>query len=301
MARMNSPFFRYRGLIIIGSVLITAMICFSSLNWSSRDSVWGQQEGIPTGTSLPITFLFETQTPISVLESTSTTQPANTPISPASGWATLPPVPVEYRTLIAHGNQTENKVALTFDLCQRENDLAGFDEGIVRILNETQTPATFFVGGLWMQYHEAETLALSNNPLFELGNHSWSHLDFSVISSDQMRSEIFLTQEYMYKLTGRQPQLFRFPYGTYTEEALFEVGEQGLYAIQWDVVSGDPDPNIDADSMTEWVLQQVQPGSIIIMHANGRGWHTAEALPVILQRLNERGYIPVTVSELIKK
>jgi len=35
------------------------------------------------------------------------------------------------------------------------------------------------------------------------------------------------------------------------------------------------------------------------MHANGRGWHTAEALPSIIEYLQNRGYTLVTVSQLI--
>ncbi len=133
-----------------------------------------------------------------------------------------------------------------------------------------------------MRDHQAETRELANNPLFELGNHSWSHADFSSISRDEMKQEILLTQQTMSDLLGYQTNLFRLPYGTYTDEALNVINDQGLYIIQWDDVSGDPDSNIDAKEMTAWVLQQVQPGSIIIMHANGRGWHTAEALPWII-------------------
>ena len=103
----------------------------------------------------------------------------------------------------------------------------------------------------------------------------------------------------MYDLLGYQTNLFRLPFGTYNESALNIVGEYGLYIIQWDVVSGDPDPNINAESMTNWILQQVQPGSIIIMHANGRGWHTAEALPNIIESIRQQGYTLVTVPELL--
>ena len=115
-----------------------------------------------------------------------------------------------------------------------------------------------------------------------------------------MNREIQLTQQYMYYLLGYQTNLFRLPYGTYNEEALNVIGDNGLYAIQWDDVSGDPDPNIDADRMTNWVLQQVRPGSIIIMHANGRGWHTAVALPAIIEAIRQQGYSLVTVSNLLK-
>ena len=73
----------------------------------------------------------------------------------------------------------------------------------------------------------------------------------------------------------------------------------GLYTIQWDVETGDPDPNIDAARMNRAVRERVQNGSIIIMHANGRGWHTAEALPEMIEYLQNQGYTLVTVSQLI--
>jgi len=232
-------------------------------------------------------------TPTSLIDSTST--PTITPTQqglPAT-------VPENQRGLLTNGNRNENKIALTFDLCETEGDLAGYDSPIIQILNKTQTPATLFLGGLWMRDHPAETLELASNPLFELGNHSWSHADFSAITRDEMERQVVLAQQTMHDLLGYETNLFRLPYGTYTDEALKLINDQGLYIIQWDDVSGDPDPDIDAKEMTAWVLQQVQPGSIIIMHANGRGWHTAEALPRIIQSLRDQGYTPVTISELL--
>jgi peptidoglycan/xylan/chitin deacetylase (PgdA/CDA1 family) len=56
---------------------------------------------------------------------------------------------------------------------------------------------------------------------------------------------------------------------------------------------------MDAAAMLREVRRGARNGSIIIMHANGRGWHTAEALPQILAWLRGRGYELVTVSELL--
>jgi len=43
----------------------------------------------------------------------------------------------------------------------------------------------------------------------------------------------------------------------------------------------------------------VQPGSIVLFHASGRGWHTDGALPGIIAALKARGYEFVTVSQLL--
>jgi peptidoglycan/xylan/chitin deacetylase (PgdA/CDA1 family) len=37
-------------------------------------------------------------------------------------------------------------------------------------------------------------------------------------------------------------------------------------------------------------MERTRPGDILIFHVNGRGWHTAEALPRIVDGLAARGY-----------
>lgn len=224
----------------------------------------------------------------------STPAVVTTPIS-----VTVPRLPPIEATFITNGDRSKPYIALTFDACQTASNPAGYDQAIIRVLTETQTPATLFLGGLWMQSHSAQTQMLASNPLFELGNHSWSHLDFAEITREEMRAEILLTQDIMYTLTGRQPTLFRLPFGTYTDETLQVIAEHGLRTIQWDVVTGDPDPNISAEAIVNVVTANAQNGSIVIMHMNTRGWHTAEALPELIGKLREQGYVFVTVSKLL--
>ena len=150
-----------------------------------------------------------------------------------------------------------------------------------------------------MQSHPTQTQALASNPLFELGNHSWAHPDFAHLSPDEMQAEILRTQDLMYKLTGQQPRLFRFPYDSYTEEAIAVVGQLGLLAVQEDVVTGDADLRLSPAELQNAVATGAWNGSIVIMHMNRRGWHTAEALPDIIGHLRTSGYTLVTVSQLL--
>ncbi len=77
------------------------------------------------------------------------------------------------------------------------------------------------------------------------------------------------------------------------------VNDAGLLAIQWDVSTGDPAPSQSAAAIVRAMTRNARPGSIIIGHANGRGWHTAEALPIAIPALKAQGYEFVTVSELL--
>ena len=227
-------------------------------------------------------------TPIPSLTPTETPRPDIAP--------TLPYTNVHF---ISHGDREQPYVALTFDLCQKPEYPAWFDQGIVDVLTQYDAPATFFMGGDWMRTHVDETLLLASNPNFEMGNHSWSHPDLPGLSQETISAEIVKTQNLLYKLTGRQSKLFRLPAGKYDDLTLGVIAWHGLYTIQWDVETGDPDPTIDAERMNWAVRERVQNGSIIVMHANGRGWHTAEALPEMIEYLRSHGYTLVTVSQLL--
>ncbi|MBI5839413.1 MAG: polysaccharide deacetylase family protein [Chloroflexi bacterium] len=234
-----------------------------------------------TATPSPIPFPTLTYTPIP----TSTPLPFPTPTLPA--------------ILITSGEWTEPYVALTFDMCQDPEYPAGYDAGIVDVLQRYNAPATFFMGGDWMRTHPEETKILAANANFELGNHSWSHPDLTRLTEAEIGEQVELTEDMLFQLTGRHSRLFRPPSGFYNELTLRVIAQHGMYTIEWDSVSGDPDPTFDAATILAEVQRTVRNGSIIIMHANGRGWHTAEALPSVIEYLQNRGYTLVTVSQLI--
>ena len=68
----------------------------------------------------------------------------------------------------------------------------------------------------------------------------------------------------------------------------------------FDFPSGDPDKRITKERLIAWVLAKARPGSIVVMHMNRHGWHTAEALPEIIQGLRERGFVLSTVGGLVE-
>ena len=206
----------------------------------------------------------------------------------------------ESSLLITHGSRSRPQVALTFDLCETKSKPAGFDPVIVAILQEKQAAATFFSGGLWLQNHPLEAQLLASEPLFELGNHSWSHPDLRQVDAATIADEINRTEKLLPALTGRSSRLFRLPFGYYDERVLKTVAANGVRIIQWDVVTGDPDRQVLAADIVDNVRRGTKNGSIVIMHANGRGWHTAEALPQVIDHLRQRGFELVTVSQLLQ-
>jgi peptidoglycan/xylan/chitin deacetylase (PgdA/CDA1 family) len=208
----------------------------------------------------------------------------------------------------------EKLVALTFDLCETSNEVAGYDGEIVDELRRRKIPTTFFVGGHWAATHPGRYAELAGDPLFEVGNHTWTHADLRNRDDADLDRQV-LAPEAAFRAAlaeaptcpGRPPveakrsTLFRFPFGTCDARSMAAVNAAGMAAIQWDVSTGDPSPLASARDIVEDTLRHVRPGSIVLAHANGRGWHTGEALPRLLDELTRRGYRPVTVSELLAR
>ena len=233
------------------------------------------------------------------------TQTASPIVSPSTTPMTSPypdVAPTFPRTdvhLIYNGDRDQPYVALTFDMCQKPKLPSWFDADIVDALVEADAPATFFLGGDWMRTHPEETKLLAQYPQFELGNHSWSHPDMIDLEEIDMHREIVKTQNMLYSLTGRQSRLFRPPAGLYNTMLLSVVAYHGLYTIHWDADTADPVPDNDAENINKLVRERDQNGSIILMHGNGRGWHTAEALPEMIRYLRDSGYTLLTISQII--
>ncbi|HZV20682.1 MAG TPA: polysaccharide deacetylase family protein [Hyphomicrobiales bacterium] len=245
--------------------------------------------------------------------------PYNRAIEPRGTFTELPPVPPQMRGSIRSVKLREGErlVALTFDLCENPGEISGYDAGIVDTLRREDVKATFFASGKWLLDHEERAQQLLGDRLFQVGLHSWTHRNFRLLNDEQVRADLALDlradAEVRKKLASRacfRPaflndrqadiRLFRFPFGACNEESLNAVNNAGLLAIQWDVVSGDPSAQT-AEAIRQSVVASAKPGSIIVMHANGRGKHTAEALPLIISDLRRRGFSFATVGELLER
>lgn len=233
----------------------------------------------------------------------------------------LPPLPAAWRNSIRRVELPPGQklLALTFDLCERAAERTGYDRAIVNYLRAQRVPATFFAGGKWLRSHPEQAMQLMADPLFEIGNHAWTHGNLRTLPLAKRREQLLWTQaEYELlreELLARScaqragaaevdkipplPRVFRFPYGACDAEALDLVAANGIAAVQWDVAPGDPVPTLTARALADSVLKQARPGSIVVMHANGRGRHTAEALPLLVPKLREKGFSFVTVSDLL--
>lgn len=218
--------------------------------------------------------------------------------------------------VILHGPRNKKQIALTFDadmtvyMKQRIllHQVSGsFDQRILNILNKTNTKATFFMTGMWVELYPQITKSIANNQLFEIGSHSYSHQSFhgycyglgQLPIYDEIE-EVGHTQGIIEEYTGITVQFFRFPGGCYDNHAVNVVNQANETVVHWDTVADDGF-NMDTQNIINNIMSTVQNGSIIVMHCNGAPTapKTADALPEIISHLKKEGYEFVKVNELL--
>jgi peptidoglycan/xylan/chitin deacetylase (PgdA/CDA1 family) len=177
-----------------------------------------------------------------------------------------------------------NVVALTFDAAYDPAPLGD----ILRALTTAGVPATFFLTGEFAADFPDETAAI-HAAGFPIGNHSYSHPDFTALDAAGIVSQLDRTREALAAAGVPDPRpLFRFPYGARDSRTLAAVGAEGYISVYWTIDTLDWKPERTPAEVKEAILSRVAPGSIVLMHVGGR--QTAEVLPQVIVELKARGY-----------
>ena len=129
-------------------------------------------------------------------------------------------------------------------------------------LKEYGANATFFVLGSNADNFPdiLQRMVLEGN---EIGNHTYSHKQLTTLSKENIEEEIIATQESIYDITHRYPDVIRPPYGS-KNKTVMECAK-GKRIVTWSLDTRDWHDR-DAKVVVERVLKQVQDGDIILMH-----------------------------------
>ena len=187
----------------------------------------------------------------------------------------------------------EKKVALSFDAAWGNEDT----KQILDILQKYDVKVTFFMTGGWVEKFPEDVKAIYEAG-HDLANHSENHKNMSQLSNEECKSELMKVHERVKELTGMEMDLFRPPYGDYDNEVIINAKECNYFTIQWSVDSLDwKDYGVENIVKTVTEHKELKNGAIILMHNGAK--YTAEALPIIIEKLQAQGYEIVPVSELI--
>jgi peptidoglycan/xylan/chitin deacetylase (PgdA/CDA1 family) len=199
-----------------------------------------------------------------------------------------------FGTLVNRVETAEKIVALTFD---DGPDPAG-TQAILDTLKSRQVPATFFLIGRDIAAHPdlAKDIAAAGH---EIGNHSFSHERMIGVTPAWVADEVEATDALIRTTGYTGPIHFRPPNGKKLFALPRYLAGHGRLTITWDV---EPDSagTPDATTIIATTEAGVRPGSIILLHAMYPAREpTRQALGPLLDRLKQRGFRFVTVSQLL--
>lgn len=197
---------------------------------------------------------------------------------------------------ISKVSTTHKMMALTFD----DGCALSKVKPILKILTDHGVTCTFFPTGQQANNSPAGIRAILAQGS-ELGNHSYSHPDFTDLSAAKMKTEIVKTENIIKKITGQVPKhYFRPPYGACNALVLKTAGALGYhYTFTWSIDTNDWRGR-SAAAIKKTVLSNAKPGAIVLMHIGGGATHTTEALHGMIHGLQAKGYTLVTLTDLLK-
>jgi peptidoglycan/xylan/chitin deacetylase (PgdA/CDA1 family) len=178
-------------------------------------------------------------------------------------------------------------IALTFD----DGPAAPETGTLLKYLAQYKARATFFVVGQNVATHP-DIVRAEMTSGHEIANHSWNHPVLTNLTPAQIRSQLDRTNAAIKDATGKEPTLFRPPYGAIDGKVRAATG---LSPALWDVDTEDWKFH-DPAKVAQTVISQAEPNDVVLVHDIHPT--SVAAIPEVLRTLTARGYHFVTVSHL---
>ena len=188
----------------------------------------------------------------------------------------------------ADADRDTKKVALTFD----DGPHSVYTPLLLEGLRERGVSASFFLLGQCIRGNEKVVEQMKKDGHL-IGNHTFSHKDLTALSEKEAEQEILRAGSAIYEAAGVHTAFVRPPYGRWPEGLELQVT---MIPVFWTLDSLDWKLR-DADRTAEQVLNQAEPGSVILMHDCYET--SVEAAFLVVDGLQDQGYQFVTADELI--
>lgn len=190
-------------------------------------------------------------------------------------------------------NKGHNKhcIALTFDDGPNTET-----EAILDILRQEQVPAAFFCIGRHIEKNQAVALRMHDEGHI-VGNHSYYHTSgFDWMSSKRMLAEMEKCNSIIRKVTGRQPLMFRPPYGITNPNLYRALKGSGMISIGWSLRTFDTIAK-DGEKLKNKIINKLSGGDIILLHDSVP--LTREILTDLIREARKKGFTFVRVDQLL--
>jgi peptidoglycan-N-acetylmuramic acid deacetylase len=179
----------------------------------------------------------------------------------------------------------EKTVYLTFDQGY-EN---GYTEAILDILKEKGVRAVFFLTGHYLN-SAPDLVQRMVDEGHIIGNHSYDHPNYATASAEDAFEDLSKLHEAVYNKWGIAMDLFRFPEGAFSEQALGLIQSTGYTSVFWSYAYNDwnPDSQMEPALALQKALDGAHNGCIYLFHTVGRT--NSLILGDLIDGLREQGY-----------
>ncbi|MBE5024385.1 polysaccharide deacetylase family protein [Olsenella sp. DSM 107455] len=186
-------------------------------------------------------------------------------------------------------------IALTFD----DGPNANYTQKYLDILDKYGIKATFFCLGPAAEKNPDLVKAIKDQGS-QVASHTKSHGDpLSTLDADTLRSEISDAFDSIEGAGGGATTVIRPPYGDFNNQTWLDSNGTLSASVIWNLDSEDwtlP----GADAIVSNCTNGAYSGAIILMHdGGGNRDQDLEALPRIIENLQDKGYKFVTINELM--
>ena len=199
--------------------------------------------------------------------------------------------PPSTKKTIETGNKNFKQVGLTFDdgptPTTREN---------LNILKKYNAKATFFIVGRMAEKYPDVLREIANDG-HQIALHSQNHPNYSKLSYEETIKETF--QNYCaIKATGVNPTLYFRPPGGNNSENIAKLSRDFGFKIALWTKNTTHLQTSTPEILSKYCIDTLKPGFIYLMHNNESV--VTQALPILLDFLNQKAYKCTTMEEIIK-
>lgn len=196
-----------------------------------------------------------------------------------------------YLRMRCRARRAGRRVALTFD----DGPDPQRTPAVLDLLARQGVRATFFVVGARAEAHPELVRRMATEG-HVVGNHSYTHSwRFPLRSLGRTVEELRRTGEVLHRITGRQPRLFRPPFGVTNPTIARAVRRLGLDPVGWSIRSLDT-MGQSPERVAARILRRLHPGAVILLHDRCAG--SERLVGLLVEGLRNRGLEPVTLPEL---
>jgi probable sporulation protein (polysaccharide deacetylase family) len=196
-----------------------------------------------------------------------------------------------FKNPIYKGNENISKVAFECNVVWGTE----YIPAMLDIFKDRDINITFFIGGEWAK-ENPELITRMVSEGHEIGNHGYSHKHHSKLTLEQNLKEMKDTENIIKEITGITTTLFAPPYGEFDDTTLRAATSLGYKTIMWSIDTIDWKRD-GVNNILDRVLKNPHNGAFVLMHPTE---DTIKALPVMLDKLNEKGYDICCISELLE-